>query len=148
MSLVLFQKKFTGQLLLIMVVSTIASILLQLIINLLMAVLLKDFCTKIERNSKLYAHCSAAMQCVSELIVRMQVLKKSLSAILFMTFTSKCLYIIHSSLNIGFSMTNAIGDFGISLWLILATNIWELFYVAIIVDETMETYKSTASKLR
>ena len=123
--------------------------LLQLSINFLIAVILENFCKHIKEIQNSIATPDLVHQFLPELQAAMQRLKNNLSPLLFMIFSFKCLIIINAALNIGFGLempnTPSYQSHYISL-LIYAC--WELFYIALIVEETLDEYKTLASYTR
>ena len=122
--------------------------LLQLSINFLIAVILENFCKHIKEIQNSIATPDLVHQFLPELQAAMQRLKNNLSPLLFMIFSFKCLIIIHAALNIGFAleMPNAENQSLYVFLLIYAC--WELFYTALIVEETLAEYKTLASYIR
>ena len=122
--------------------------LLQLSINFLIAVILENFCKHIKEIQNSIATPDLVHQFLPELQAAMQRLKNNLSPLLFMIFSFKCLIIIHAALNIGFALEMP-NDENQSLYVFfLIYACWELFYIALIVDETLAEYKALASYTR
>ena len=121
--------------------STMILLFLDFITLFLATLVLQDFCNKVD-NFKDHSS-SSPIDCLEELKAGMETLKSSLSPYLFMIFSCQCLSLINSALNILYDLDN-LYDFLLPL---LETT-WQLFYIAYVLDETVESYRSLRNKIR
>ena len=143
---------YTGWKLKPMIAFNISNYSLQLCITFLMAVAMQNFCRSIENfDDKFLASSSSStliLNALAELKIEMKTLKKTLSPLLFMIFSSRCLNLITASLSIARPIVRDTGIFKYSFASLIIFNSWDLFYIVIIVDETMESFKSLNDSLR
>ena len=81
---------------------------------------------------------------VSGLSKDLQLLKKVLSPFLFMAFSLKCILIINSAFIVA-SPSKLPKEIFVP---VLISSLWDLYYITVIVDETMDSYKSLVRHLR
>jgi hypothetical protein len=85
-------------------------------------------------------------QNIEELSKELYKLKNGLSPILFMLYSTKCILIINSSLNLA---TQNYEPIYTALWISLVlVTMWDLVYVTLIVGDTLAAYKGLSLKLR
>ena len=114
------------------------------------AVSLQSLCEKIQsfnENLKAYPATTATTQ-INCIINEIKAQKCSLSPLLFIIFSSDCLTIINLSLNIAFAINSTVNNNKYGVLPMLLHLCWEIFYLAFIVDRTMESYKSLAGTVR
>ena len=104
---------------------------------------LNQFCQKAANSSQI--NKNELMEHVSSLSKDIKLLKKVLSPFLFTAFSLKCVLIISSALNLASPANMYPGTIMAS---VLISSVWELFYITVIVDETMNAYKSLTTHLR
>ena len=104
---------------------------------------LNQFCQKVANTSQI--NMNELMEHVSSLTKDIKLLKKVLSPFLFTAFSLKCVLIINSALIL---VSSPAGYPATTMASILISSVWDLFYITVIVDETMDSYKSLAIHLR
>jgi hypothetical protein len=104
---------------------------------------LNQFCQKAANSSQI--NKNELMEHVSSLTKDIKLLKKVLSPFLFTAFSLKCVLIINSALIL---FSSPAGYPATTMASILISSVWDLFYITVIVDETMDSYKSLAIHLR
>ena len=117
-------------------------VLLDLFVLSLAALVLQDFCNKVDKFKE--SSSSSAIDCLEELKTGMEILKNSLSPYLFVIFSCQCLSLINAALNVLYVQDNL---YFASLFYIFKST-WELYYVAHVLDETMESYRSLRTEIR
>ena len=99
---------------------------------------MKQVCRKISDTDK----CSTDL--IEEISADLHMLKKGLSPVLFMMFSTKCILLVNAALILATKTINHK-----PIWMsILAVTLWDLAYVTLVVDDTLAAFKGLTSRLR
>ena len=91
---------------------------------------------------------TTSINILTDIKSKIRTAKLSLSPILFMVFSKNCLMIINCSLNLAITISNTTDNFKLSMLSMLIYTAWELFYIAYIVDGTVDYYNSLSEDVR
>ena len=91
---------------------------------------------------------TTSINILTDIKSKIRTAKLSLSPILFMVFSQNSLMIINCSLNLAITISNTTDNFKLSMLSMLIYTAWELFYIAYIVDGTVDYYNSLSEDVR
>ena len=91
---------------------------------------------------------TTSINILTDIKSKIRTAKLSLSPILFMVFSQNCWMIINCSLNLAITISNTTDNFKLSMLSMLIYTAWELFYIAYIVDGTVDYYNSLSEDVR
>ena len=109
--------------------------------TLIVAIVLENICIRSQDPD-------VTAKSIQEIRLEMASAKSSLSNVFFVLFSEKCLILIQASLNIIYAMNDYAEQYKIVFSCIVAYSMFELLYIAWIVDETVDSYKSLKLKIR
>ena len=98
---------------------------------------LEQLCKKISNTDDF------SIKTIDELSQELGKLKTGMSPFLLIMFSTNCILLIHTSLQLATPNTHT------AIWLsVIAVTVWDLAYFTLIVDDTLTAYKGLSLKLR
>ena len=113
--------------------------LTMILISFVIGTSLEEFCKKLSQTTH------PTIMRIDELSQDLKQLKTGLSPILLMLFSTKCILLINNSLNLFVDNQKGMSYWGVSA---LATILWDLTYVVVVLDTTISKYKDLTLQLR